>query len=116
MGILKEVVIRNFKSFRSEVRVPLTQGTYLAGPNNSGKTAILEALRCFFDNSAFQSDYINRTELTARQVGFNRSDIAVVLDLGRITGERPPAENERHICKINWRSGRVFHGEKPRIQ
>lgn len=65
----------------------MTQGTYLAGPNNSGKTAVLEALRCFFDDSAFHSDYINRTELTAKQKGFNRSEITVVFDLNDVIGK-----------------------------
>jgi len=87
MGIIDEVRIRNFKCFRTEVRIPLTQGTYLAGPNNSGKTAILEALRCFFDDAAFKASYINQTELAAKRKGSNRSDIAVVLNLGAVSGK-----------------------------
>ncbi len=84
--------------------MPLTQGTYLAGPNNSGKTAILEALRCFFDGGAFDASYINRTELTAKQEGYNRSDITVVLDLGVVTGkDRQRKMKEQHGDQLLFR-------------
>lgn len=95
MAILVEVRVRNFKCFRSEARIPLTQGTYLAGANNSGKTAILESLRCFFDDDAFRTSYINRTELTARKEGFNRSDITCCLDLKLVSGR----ERQRRMRK-----------------
>ncbi len=110
MGIIAELKIRNFKCFRSEVSVPLAQGTYLAGPNNAGKTAILEALRCFFDDANFKPTYINRTELAAKKEGFNRSDITLVLDLHAVTGkDRPKRMRAAHgdqleIRKaISWR-------------
>lgn len=87
MPILTELSIRNFKCFRSEQRIPLTQGTYLVGKNNSGKTAVLEALHCFFENDAFDQRHINRTELAARKEGFNRSDIGAVFDLTKVSGK-----------------------------
>ena len=87
MSILKEIRIRNFKCFRSEIRIPLRQSTYLAGENNSGKSAVLEAMRCFMDDTAFGPDHINRTEFAAKKEGFNRSDISVVLDLSNVMGK-----------------------------
>lgn len=87
MSILSEIRIRNFKCFRSEIRIPLRQSTYLAGENNSGKSAVLEAVRCFMDDTAFGPDHINRTEFAAKKEGFNRSDISIVLDLQNVMGK-----------------------------
>lgn len=86
MPILERVEIRNFRCFRRLAPVLLGQAPYLVGANNSGKTAFLSALQCFFDTAAYSSEYLNRTELSSRQPGYNRSDITVTFDLHEITG------------------------------
>lgn len=81
MGIIKSITVRNFRCFRSEVTIPLAQATYLVGPNNSGKTSLLSALRCFFDSTAFSQSLLNKTESARRREGSNKSDISLNLDL-----------------------------------
>ncbi len=87
MGLLQKIEIRNFKCFRDWVVIDLNQSTYLAGANNSGKTGILAGLASFFDTAYFRADFINKTELSARRPGFNRSEIKVTFDLSLITGK-----------------------------
>lgn len=90
MGLLKAVRIRNFKCFRGAVTVEFGQATYLVGPNNSGKTAVLEAVRCFFDTNAFSPDFINKTELAAKKEGFNRSEVTITFATDQVTGKTRP--------------------------
>lgn len=87
MPFLKKVTVRNFKCFRKETTIDLEQATYLVGPNNAGKTALLAAIRCFFDTSVFSGDDLNKTEFAAKQEGFNRAEIAVEFDLNVATGK-----------------------------
>jgi predicted ATP-dependent endonuclease of OLD family len=87
MPFLKKVTVRNFKCFRRETPVDLEQATLLVGPNNSGKTALLAAIRCFFDSSLFSGDDLNKTEFAAKQEGFNRADITIEFDLTIATGK-----------------------------
>jgi predicted ATP-dependent endonuclease of OLD family len=88
MPPLKSVEVRNFKCFRKPTQVTFGQATYLVGINNSGKTALLEALHCFFDSAAYRPDLLNKTELAARQEGYNRTDITVTFDLTPATGKQ----------------------------
>lgn len=57
MKILHYVKIRNFKIFGDEIEVKLDQPSVLIGPNNSGKTSVLQALALwsFGVKSWFQS-------------------------------------------------------------
>lgn len=96
MGILISIKARNFKCFRELADIQLSQGTYLVGPNNAGKTAVLQAISCFFDSNEYSSAYLNRTEYSRRQAGFNRFDISLTFDLGLVTGR---ARHDRMIAK-----------------
>lgn len=87
-GTIRSLTIRNFKCFRQEVSVSLGPLTYFIGPNNAGKTAILEAVRCFFDSAAFSNELINKTEFAAKKEGYNRSDITVFIATGGIPGKK----------------------------
>ena len=40
---LREIIVRNFRCL-ADVTIPITDSTILVGENNSGKTALLEAL------------------------------------------------------------------------
>ncbi len=57
MRILHYIKIRNFKIFGDEIEVKLDQPSVLIGPNNSGKTSVLQALALwsFGVKSWFQS-------------------------------------------------------------
>jgi predicted ATPase len=85
MPLLKKVAVKNFKCFRRLTKIDLEQSTYFVGINNSGKTALLSAIHCFFDSSAFFPEYLNKTTFASRKGGYNRSDIAITFDLSLVT-------------------------------
>lgn len=87
MPFLKKLIVRNFKCFRKETSIDLDQATFLVGPNNAGKTALLAAIRCFFDTTVFSGRDLNKTEFAAKQEGFNRADITIEFDLNIATGK-----------------------------
>ncbi len=48
---LQEVILRNFRSYRSETRIPIDENlTALIGRNEAGKSTVLDALDIFFNN------------------------------------------------------------------
>ena len=53
MGLIIQVKVKNFKSFRSQAKFDFADSTYLIGVNNAGKTNIFHAIRAFFDESYF---------------------------------------------------------------
>lgn len=86
MAIISALRVKNFKCFREEVQVSFTDSSYLIGANNAGKSSILKALQCFFDEDLYVESYINSTEFTARKTGYNRSEITVILDRSAVKG------------------------------
>jgi putative ATP-dependent endonuclease of the OLD family len=48
--ILEEVRIKNFRGYRTETIVPITDLTAFIGKNDAGKSSILESLEIFFNN------------------------------------------------------------------
>lgn len=87
MRFLKRITVRNFRCLRQEVSLDLHQSTYLVGANNSGKTAFLAAVRCFFDTSAFKPSDLNKTEFVAKQKDFNATDISIEFDTTVVEGK-----------------------------
>ncbi len=87
MALIKSIKVRNFRCFRQLPQIEMKQATYLIGINNSGKTALLSAIHCFFDSDAFKSEYLNKTEFAAKKEGYNRSDITLEFDLYQVTGK-----------------------------
>lgn len=49
--ILEEVRIKNFRGYRTETIIPISNLTAFIGKNDAGKSSILEALEIFFNNS-----------------------------------------------------------------
>ena len=85
MSLINKIKIENFKCFRNLTKISLSQCTYLIGINNSGKTAVLNAIHFFFDNSIYTDEsFLNRTEYLAKKGGYNRSEISVSFDLNEI--------------------------------
>lgn len=87
MNFLKKISVQNFRCIRQETVLSLSQGTYLVGANNSGKTAFLAALRCFFDSDLYCPNDLNKTEFTAKKSGFNTSEISIEFDLTVVEGK-----------------------------
>ena len=88
MAILDSVEIENFRCFRRPVAMALAGATYLVGVNDSGKTSVLSALRCFFDSNAYDPAFLNQAERAARRKAFNRTRIAVTFDLSALPNGR----------------------------
>src|SRR5579864_6340787 len=47
--ILKQVILRNFRSYKTETRIDTDGFTTFIGKNDAGKSTILEALEIFFN-------------------------------------------------------------------
>jgi putative ATP-dependent endonuclease of OLD family len=48
---LREIILKNFRSFKNETRISVSNLTVFIGKNDIGKSTILEALEIFFNNS-----------------------------------------------------------------
>ena len=48
---LEEIKIKNFRSFRRETTIPISNLTALIGKNDAGKSSVLEALEIFFNST-----------------------------------------------------------------
>ncbi len=85
MGLISKVSLKNFKCFREKIDLPINQGTYFIGINNAGKTAVLNAVKFFFDSSLFDDEsFLNRTTYLAKKGGYNRSEITLTFDLSSV--------------------------------
>jgi predicted ATP-dependent endonuclease of OLD family len=49
--ILEEIRIKNFRGYRTETIIPISNLTAFIGKNDAGKSSVLEALEIFFNNS-----------------------------------------------------------------
>jgi putative ATP-dependent endonuclease of OLD family len=49
--ILEELKIKNFRGYRTETIIPISNLTAFIGKNDAGKSSVLEALEIFFNNS-----------------------------------------------------------------
>ncbi|QQZ58969.1 ATP-binding protein [Paenibacillus sonchi] len=47
---LKRLIIKNFRSYKDEIQIPIDDFTALIGKNDIGKSTILEAMEIFFNN------------------------------------------------------------------
>lgn len=48
---LREVILKNFRAYKSEIRISISDLTAFIGRNDIGKSTILEALEIFLNNS-----------------------------------------------------------------
>ena len=82
MHLLRKITITNFKGFREETTLDLSDGSYFCGANNSGKTSILNAINFFFDESLFNDEsFINKTSFLSKKANSNRVEIIIEFDL-----------------------------------
>ncbi|NHN43119.1 AAA family ATPase [Halorubellus sp. JP-L1] len=95
MTVVDEVRIQNFRSIIDSEWVSLEDGvTTLVGPNEAGKTAILEALRRFEPNKGFNEDdvcdYVSSPDLE------NTAMVSI-----RLSGVTPASSSSRHTASFN---------------
>lgn len=84
MALIKKISITNFKCYRKEIEFDLNKSSFFIGANNSGKSAVLKALHCFFDDNQFKSEFINKTELKSKSAGYNKSVIAIEFSINEL--------------------------------
>lgn len=82
---IKQLFLKNFRSYSSEVSVKFDNLTTFVGPNDIGKTTILEALNAFFNESTVkldESDFcvVNKTLPVEISVEFTDLPKKVILD------------------------------------
>lgn len=53
---LKEVIVRNFRGYKDQHRVPIDQLTAFIGKNDAGKSSIFDALAIFFEHALGKID------------------------------------------------------------
>jgi predicted ATP-binding protein involved in virulence len=87
VNLITSIELSNFRCFRRLSPFSLSKATFLIGPNNSGKTAILSALDCFFNDSSYKSEFLNKTEYAAKAKDHNRSIITLKFNLHAITSK-----------------------------
>jgi predicted ATPase len=90
MQYISYIKIQNFKVFGEEITIHFDNTTVLIGPNNAGKTTVIQALalwqlgiRAFFDNKTLYDDKTNERKYkgkidTKTGLGINRRDIEQV--------------------------------------
>lgn len=86
MNLLNSIQIDNFKCFRGAHKILLSQGTYLIGANNAGKSAVLQAIRCFFEEDVYSNEsFLNKTEFASKGKGYNRTQITIEFNINALT-------------------------------
>ncbi|MCF3110988.1 AAA family ATPase [Niabella sp. CC-SYL272] len=85
MTLITRISIQNFKCYRRRQMFNLGQSNFFIGANNAGKSAVLKAMHCFFDDNQYSPEYINQTELRSKGTGFNKTVIGITFDLNIIT-------------------------------
>ncbi|HTA26432.1 MAG TPA: AAA family ATPase [Bacteroidia bacterium] len=85
MALLKTISIQNFKCYRKQQVFNLSQSNFFIGTNNAGKSAVLKAIHCFFDDNQYFSEFINKTELRSKGSGANKTVISITFDFNAIT-------------------------------
>jgi predicted ATP-dependent endonuclease of OLD family len=53
---LKSIILENFRSYKNQIKIEVSDLTALIGKNDIGKSTILEALEIFFNNSVVKID------------------------------------------------------------
>ncbi len=54
--ILREIILRNFRGYKDETRIPINKLTAFIGKNDTGKSSILDALAIFFEHQLGKID------------------------------------------------------------
>lgn len=104
MAFIKELVLRNFKSFRN-AKIYFTNGfVCLVGPNASGKTAVTDAIRFVFGEGSLRALRARKAQELI-SVGSQKSMIKLTIeeDGGEIEIIRGIRSDGKTIYKLNGR-------------
>lgn len=87
--IIKEIVIRNFRSYYGENRFVLSDGlTLIIGDNGDGKTTFFEALQWLFNTAVENNSIDNASEMRKAQMETGESDDVSVSMVFEHDGEK----------------------------
>jgi len=98
---LEAVKIKNFRGYREEVTIPISNLTALIGKNDAGKTTVLEALEIFFNNKQVNCEKddlninttSNKIEITCV---FSELPTQIIIDT-----TQPTTLADEHLLNIN---------------
>ena len=80
------MTVKNFRGFRDKTVFDLENSSYFVGPNNSGKTTVLNAIRFFFDKDFYiDEDFINKTAFLSKREKSNQAEITIEFNLDNLT-------------------------------
>ncbi len=86
MHLLTKISVKNFRGFRNKTTFNLEDSSYFVGPNNSGKTTVLNAIRFFFDDNFFiDENFINKTAFLSKGKKTNQAEITIEFNLDNLT-------------------------------
>ncbi|HEY4504770.1 MAG TPA: ATP-binding protein [Candidatus Paceibacterota bacterium] len=86
MHLLTKMTVKNFRGFRDKTVFDLENSSYFVGPNNSGKTTVLNAIRFFFDKDFYiDEDFINKTAFLSKREKSNQAEITIEFNLDNLT-------------------------------
>ncbi len=86
---IKEITIKNFRSYYGENRFEFSNGlTLLIGDNGDGKTTFFEALQWLFDVVNTSNSIDNVSEMRKSEMSFGESDEVKVAMLFDHDGEK----------------------------
>lgn len=102
---LTEIRVRNFRSIEAEQHLMIPGQVTLVGPNNSGKTNILKAIKTLFTGYKNSYGYSRDADLTF-EVGKARTSITATFDGDQILDKSIYDEmDELHLLQGTTRSG-----------
>src|SRR5690625_6012647 len=106
---LKEVTLKNFRSYRDKVCIGIDELTVIIGKNDIGKSTILEALEIFFNNSIVKIDQ-DDLNIAAKagndyeiEIGcvFTELPNSLTVDSGSLTSLRKEHLSDRKSTRLN---------------
>ncbi|MCY9698395.1 AAA family ATPase [Paenibacillus alginolyticus] len=82
---LKTLILENFRSYKEEIRIEMSDFTAFIGVNDAGKSTILEAMEIFFNNEVVKidsSDYCVHSDNKLVRIGCIFTDVPerIVID------------------------------------
>jgi len=98
---LESVKLRNFRGYKTETTIPLSNLTAFIGKNDAGKSTVLEALEIFFNNSVVECE---KDDLNINADG-NKIEISCIFtDLPEdiiIDAANPTTLRDEHLLNID---------------
>lgn len=93
--VIKSIRVQNFKSIADSTTIPITKLFGLIGKNNSGKSALIDAIRVFFGMRAITADDFHKN---------NKGDICIELCFAK-DYYADSSEDKRYVATVAFDQG-----------